>query len=72
MPPRPRPKVYFHGCTRTECGQHIVTLSVNAKRYDYYLTPVQADTTEYLCKRASALKALAYAKSRARLVLTQT
>lgn len=69
MPPRPRPTVYYHGRTRTPEGQHIVTLSINSRRYDYHLTAPQADTTEYLCKRASALKALAFAKSRASRVL---
>ena len=69
MPSRPRPKVYLCGRTREADGQHVITLSVNAKRYDYHLTLAQADTVEYLCKRVSALKALAYAKTRARLVL---
>ncbi len=72
MPARPRPKVHYHGRTRLESGQHVVTLSVNGSRYDYYLANHQADTVEYLCRKVSALKALSFAKSRARMVLTQT
>lgn len=70
MPPRPRPTVLFHGRTRTSEGQHVITLSVNSRHYDYHLTLAQADTVEYLCRKVSALKALAFAKSRARLILT--
>ena len=63
------PGVYYLGRTRTPEGDHIVTLSIRSQRYDYYLTAPQADATEYLCKRVSALKALSFAKSRARMVL---
>lgn len=70
MPPRPRPRVLYHGRTRTPDGLHAVTLSINSRRYDYHLTSSQADTVEYLCKRISALKALGFAKSRAHMILT--
>lgn len=59
------PTVLWHGLTITEDGQRHVTLSINTVRYSFTLTPPQCDTVEYLCRRVSALKAFAYAKSRA-------
>lgn len=60
-----RTTVQWHGLTIAEDGQRSVTLSVNGQRHRYTLTPPQCDTVEYLCKRVSGLKALAFAKSRA-------
>ena len=69
MPPRPRPKVHFISRTR-EDDSHIVTLAINGTRHAYHLPSAPcADTVEFLCRKVSALKALAYAKSRARVVL---
>jgi hypothetical protein len=61
------PLVLYHGRTHNEDGTHSITLSVNARRYTYTLTSPQCDTVEYLCKHVSALKALAFAKSRDRV-----
>ena len=66
---RAKPGIYYLGRTRTEDGQHSVTLGVSGKHYTYTLTPIQCDTVEYLCKRISALRALNYAKSRASLIV---
>lgn len=63
------PLVHYHGRTDHEDGQRSVTLSVRGQRYEYFLTPQQCDTTEYLCTRVSARKALNFAKSRAQRVL---
>jgi hypothetical protein len=59
----PATMVYFIGHNHTD---HTVTLSVNGKRHEFWLTPSQCNTVEFLCKRASALKALNYAKQRNR------
>ena len=56
-------KVYFLGHNHTD---HTVILSVQGKRYEFWLTPSQCNTVEFLCKRANGLKALNYAKSRNR------
>jgi hypothetical protein len=45
---------------------HTLTLAVGGKRYEFWLTPIQLDTAEYLCKKVSGLRALNYAKSRNR------
>lgn len=63
---RAKPGVYYLGRNTTD---HTVTLSINGQRYEYYLTPTQCDTVEYLCKKVSALKALSFAKSRAASVI---
>ena len=44
---------------------HTVTLAINGTRWEYTLNPQACDTVEYLAKRVSAGKALAFAKSRA-------
>lgn len=56
-------KVYFIGHNHID---HTVTLAVSGKRHEFYLTPAQCNTVEYLCKHASGLKALNYAKQRNR------
>lgn len=58
---RAMPIVHYHG---RDYSQSSVILSVNARRYEYFLTPQQCDTVEYLCKHVSVLKALNFAKSR--------
>jgi hypothetical protein len=63
--PQQYPLVYYIGRTKLEDGQHSVTLSVRNVRYEYILTGPAADTTEFLCRKVSARKALNYAKSRA-------
>lgn len=63
---KPYPLVHYHGRNYTD---HTITLSVRGQRYEYFLTPQQCDTTEYLCTRVSARKALNFAKSRASRVL---
>lgn len=60
-------RVLYHGRLRNPDGTHSVTLSVSGTRYTYALTPPQADTVEYLCRRISTLRALNYAKSRDRV-----
>lgn len=67
----PKPKVHFHGHF-IDCGQHTVELSINGTRYEYALSPQQADTVEFLCRKGLALKALNFAKSRARLTTAMT
>ena len=71
MPPTTAkyPLVHYHGHTVHEDGQHSVTLSVRAVRYEYFLTPDQCNTVEYLCRNVSARKALNFAKSRASRIL---
>lgn len=66
--PRYQPIVLYHGYTDEADGYKLVTLSVDGRRYNYLLTIPQAHTVEFLCKRVSGLRALGYAKSRAKLV----
>lgn len=63
--PQQYPIVYYIGRERSPEGQHIITLAVRGIRYAYVLTSPQADTTEFLCRKVSARKALNFAKSRA-------
>lgn len=63
--PQQYPLVYYIGRERSPEGIHTVTLSVRGIRYAYTLTAPQADTTEFLCRKRSARKALNFAKSRA-------
>lgn len=60
-----RTQVYFIGQSRHPDGRTSVTLGVNGKRHEYFLTASQCNTVEYLCKRVSGLKALNFAKSKA-------
>lgn len=63
---KPIASVYYHGRNTTD---HTITLSIRGQRYEYFLTPTQADTVEHLCKRGLGRRALNYAKSRAWNVL---
>ena len=44
---------------------HTVTFSFSGVRWEYWLTPSQCRTVDYLTRRVSSAKALTYAKSRA-------
>lgn len=61
---RTAPIVYYLGRANYQDGKHIVTLSIDGTRWEYTLTSQQADTVEYLCRKISARKALAYCRSR--------
>ncbi len=61
---RVAPIVLLHSREDWQDGKHIITLSIDGARWEYALTPTQADTVEYLCKHISARKALAFARSR--------
>ncbi len=63
------PMVYYHG--RNDLDQ-TVEFSINGKRYHYTLTPSNRDTVEFLCRKVSLLKALAYAKRRALMTTAGT
>lgn len=63
------PLVHYHGHTVHEDGQRSVTLSVRGVRYEYFLTPDQCNTVEFLCRNISARNALNFAKSRATRIL---
>jgi hypothetical protein len=65
-PTNPYPLVHYHGRNDLD---HTITLSVRGQRYEYFLTPTQCDTAEFLCKRLSARKALNFAKQRASRVV---
>lgn len=59
----PRPQTIVHFIARNNFD-HTVTLAVNGVRWEYWLRPDQCDTVEFLCRKISARKALAYARSR--------
>jgi hypothetical protein len=59
--PKSKPVVLLH--SRDDLD-HTVTLSVNGQRWEYFLTPQQCDTVEYLCHKISSRKALAFCRSR--------
>lgn len=42
-----------------------VTFAIDGQRYEYILNPAACDTVDYLCRKVSNGKALAYAKRRA-------
>lgn len=44
---------------------HTVTLAIRGVRYEYWLTPTQCHTVDYIAHRISSGKALAFAKSHA-------
>lgn len=56
------PRITYLGRNYTD---HTVTFGTDARRYEYHLLPHQCDTVEYLCRRISTTKALAFAKKRA-------
>lgn len=62
--PKPKPIIHYHGRANWQDGLHIVTLSIDGARWEYALLPQQADTVEYLCRKISVRKALAYCRSR--------
>src|SRR5438309_10105158 len=59
-----RSTIHYLGRT-SDLGHTTVTLSINGVRWDYTLTPQQADTVEHLAHKVSVGKALAFAKSHA-------
>lgn len=59
--PALKPTVLLHS---RDALDHTVVLSIDGTRWEYTLTPQQCDTIEYLCRKISARKALAFARSR--------
>lgn len=59
-----RSTIHYHGRT-LDLGHSSVTLSINGIRWEYSLSPQQADTVEHLARHVSVGKALAFAKSHA-------
>jgi len=66
MPRKPTCIVDYIGRNTTD---HTITLSIRGQRYEYFLTPQQCDTMEFLCRKVSARKALNFAKSHASRIL---
>lgn len=61
---KPKPTIHYHGRADWQDGKHLVTLSIDGARWEYALLPQQADTVEYLCRKISARKALAFCRAR--------
>lgn len=58
---RAKPVIFLHSHDTLD---HTITLSIDGTRWEYYLTPQQCDTAEYLCRKISARKALAFCRAR--------
>ena len=54
--------ILYHGYSIAHCGYRDVTMSINGKRYTYTVIAQHCDTIDYLARKVSLGKALAFAK----------
>jgi hypothetical protein len=60
-----RATIHYHGEAHGLCGSHTLTFSINGIRWEYTMSAIAADACKHIVSKASAAKALPYAKKHA-------